>query len=332
MAKQIVQISDYTFNAAARTVTFGAAYTGLELANVELITNVVSGTNLIIYQFNKPGKGGSLAGLILTLAFDTTSMSNSDPLMIIVEATFLGSGGAGLTDTELRASPVPVSANAGTNLNTSALALETTLQSVKNALEVIDNFISGSRGLITEDNSAAILAELQAIGLGIPVLGPLTDTELRASPVAVTGGGGTEYTEDVLLPADPVGSLSMARKRGNRTSEVDTDGNAIVLNATEFGELMISITDMTEILRRALMVFSDIGSALLSGPSRLAVDLGNTMLPTVSVVTTVAAVNAVTSVVSLTDIILFGNRPAGGVVDNSATLIAEQQFNRILTY
>lgn len=39
-------------------------------------------------------------------------------------------------------------------------ATEATLVSVKTAVETIDNFISGNRGLVTEDNSAAILAEL----------------------------------------------------------------------------------------------------------------------------------------------------------------------------
>jgi hypothetical protein len=125
-----------------------------------------------------------------------------------------------LTDAQLRATSVPVSgtvtANAGTNLDTSALALEATLQSIRTAVETldnyvsgsralvtednsaairtavetIDNFLSGSRGLVTEDNSAAILSALGSILAAlasVPVTGPLTDAELRASTVSVGG-------------------------------------------------------------------------------------------------------------------------------------------------
>lgn len=58
-----------------------------------------------------------------------------------------------------------VTANAGTNLNTSALALESggNLAAAVTALQIIDNFISGARGLVTEDNSAGILAAVQTI-------------------------------------------------------------------------------------------------------------------------------------------------------------------------
>lgn len=84
MAKRIVNQADYTFSAAAKTVTFSASYTGLELGHVELITNVAS--NILLYQFNKPGRGGSLVGLVLTLDYDTTAMSDADPLQIFVES------------------------------------------------------------------------------------------------------------------------------------------------------------------------------------------------------------------------------------------------------
>ena len=76
-----------------------------------------------------------------------------------------------LTDTELRATPVPVSgtfwqatqpvsgtvtANAGTNLNTSALALESTATSIKTAVETLDNAISGNEMQVDIVSSAAI--------------------------------------------------------------------------------------------------------------------------------------------------------------------------------
>ena len=49
-----------------------------------------------------------------------------------------------------------VTANAGTNLNTSALALETTATSIKTAVEILDNAISGNEMQVDIVSSAAI--------------------------------------------------------------------------------------------------------------------------------------------------------------------------------
>lgn len=87
--KQIIPVADYVFDASAQTITFSSVYTGLKLANIELITNVLSGVNAVIYQFNKIGFGGSLTGLVLTLDYNTTLMNDTDDLQIFIEANFL---------------------------------------------------------------------------------------------------------------------------------------------------------------------------------------------------------------------------------------------------
>lgn len=81
---RVVNTADYTFNKTAKTITFSSKYTGIELAQIQLITDVTNST--VIYQFNKTGYGGTLAGLVLTLAYDTTGagFNNTDNLMIIV--------------------------------------------------------------------------------------------------------------------------------------------------------------------------------------------------------------------------------------------------------
>ena len=88
---------------------------------------------------------------------------------------------------------------AGTQVNP---ATEDTLALVRTAVEIIDNFISGARGLVTEDNSAAILAQLnvalstRATEATLAKLMPTTATKYA---VALTLAN-TEYSQ--ALPAN----------------------------------------------------------------------------------------------------------------------------------
>ena len=82
--KGVVPAKDYTFNASAKTVTFSADYSSLALSDILYILNTKSGTATVIYDPTDAAKGGTYAGRTLTLAHNTTSMSNSDPLQIIV--------------------------------------------------------------------------------------------------------------------------------------------------------------------------------------------------------------------------------------------------------
>jgi hypothetical protein len=77
--KILIQPGDYSFNAAAKQVTF-SSYVNIEIENVLLITNLVDGE--IIYNFNDVTRGGTVATNVLTLTYDTTLMSNSDELQI----------------------------------------------------------------------------------------------------------------------------------------------------------------------------------------------------------------------------------------------------------
>jgi hypothetical protein len=87
-------ITNYTFNAASKTVTF-SDYASIDLKRVLLITNVT--TNTIIYNFAVVGKGGSAATNVLTLTYDTTAMNNADNLQIFYDdpQEFLGDAGFG---------------------------------------------------------------------------------------------------------------------------------------------------------------------------------------------------------------------------------------------
>jgi hypothetical protein len=85
-----VRVVNYTFDASAGTITF-TDYNPVLLDAVLLITNVTD--NLIIYNFADTAKGGSVATNVLTLAYDTTAMADTDELQIfydddVVPATF----------------------------------------------------------------------------------------------------------------------------------------------------------------------------------------------------------------------------------------------------
>lgn len=56
-------------------------------------------------------------------------------------------------------------------------------------------------------------------------------------------GGGTQYTEDVATPADPIGNAHAARRRDTLAPEVSTDGDWVILNATNKAELYVKHAD-----------------------------------------------------------------------------------------
>lgn len=77
-----IKIQNYTFNSTSKTITF-TDYTSITLDSILMITNVTS--NKIIYVFNDPLKGGTVSANVLTLTYNTASMSSSDALQIWVD-------------------------------------------------------------------------------------------------------------------------------------------------------------------------------------------------------------------------------------------------------
>lgn len=73
-------ILNYTFNAAAKQITF-TDYTTIRLESIFAITNATTGA-YIYAPAAGPTYAGSVSGNVLTLAYDTTSMNNTDKLQI----------------------------------------------------------------------------------------------------------------------------------------------------------------------------------------------------------------------------------------------------------
>ena len=74
-------ITSYSFDAANKKVTF-LDLLFVEQSRVLLITNITD--NVIIYNFADPLKGGTTANNVLTLTYNTVSMSNSDSCRFIM--------------------------------------------------------------------------------------------------------------------------------------------------------------------------------------------------------------------------------------------------------
>jgi hypothetical protein len=73
---------DYIFDASAKTITFSDP---VSIEQIGVITNVVDGVQ--IYNPMDVTKVGTLAGQVLTLAYNTTTMSDTDALQV-----FYGNG------------------------------------------------------------------------------------------------------------------------------------------------------------------------------------------------------------------------------------------------
>lgn len=92
---------NYTFDASAKQVTF-TDYNPIIIERVLVITNVTD--NVIIYNFADPAKGGTAATNVLTLDYDTSTMSDTDKLQIFyddVATTQPVSGTVAVTNADL---------------------------------------------------------------------------------------------------------------------------------------------------------------------------------------------------------------------------------------
>lgn len=87
VTKGIVSGGNYTFVPVDKSITFSSDYLGMSLSDITYITNVKNGVATVIYDPFDPAKGGVLQGLVLYLDFDTSLMSSTDPLQIIVGFT-----------------------------------------------------------------------------------------------------------------------------------------------------------------------------------------------------------------------------------------------------
>ncbi len=183
MAK--LRLTSYTFDASEKTVT-AAQFSDVTLAGIQLITNVTD--QIIIYNFADSTKGGTLATDTLTLEYDTTSMSDTDELMILVEdgATSLPAGTNNIGDVDVLSSALPTGAATSAKQDTQT----TELTSIKTAVETIDNAIAGNEMQV--DVLTMPTTTVQATNLDIRDIDKATD-DIKVFANTVKDGSGTDY-------------------------------------------------------------------------------------------------------------------------------------------
>lgn len=236
MAK--IRLTSPTFDASAKTVTH-ASFSDVGLPGIQLITNVTD--NVIIYNFADATKGGSLATDTLTLDFDTTSMSDTDELMILVEdgATTQPISGTvtaelGATDNAvldaIAASVAAIDVDATTIIG-HVDGIETLVTSTNTKLDTLITQTDGIEGLLTtiDADTGAILTAvdgLETSNAAIQTAVELIDNAIGVEDAAETVGGG-------LMMAGTV-------RRDTAASSAGTTGGNATLNTDSLGRLWIS--------------------------------------------------------------------------------------------
>lgn len=283
-------LTNYVFDASAKTVqSLSFANGDWKIEGILLITNVVDG--IIIYNFADPAKGGTITpdagGDILTLEYDTTSMSDTDELQIYYDDGVYPATDQGVQDavtqllsidgklthgqaTKVNSLPVTLASDedalavtlASAPLPTDA-ATETTLVAIRTAVQLIDNFISGTRGLVTEDNSADIKTAVEIIdnfisgsrGLvtednsgAIKTSVELIDDAIKTDDAAftpavdkvmVTGATFDDVSPDSVNEGD-AGALRMSANRNLYVTIRDAAGNERGLNIDAAGAITVA--------------------------------------------------------------------------------------------
>lgn len=205
MAK--IRLTGATFDASEKTVTH-ASFSDVTLAGIQLITNVTD--QIIIYNFADTAKGGTLSTDTLTLEYDTTTMSDTDELMILVE-----DGSATL----------PVSGTVTANLSATDNAV---LDAIEADTTTIAGAVAGTEMQVDVLTMPAIDTELTTADLDT---GAGTDTRAVVGLVGSKSGGGE------LIPGSATDGLLVNLGANN---DVSVTGTVAVTQSGTWDEVGIN--------------------------------------------------------------------------------------------
>ena len=307
-------------SASALPLPSGAAIESGNLASIKTNTDKIPALGQALAAASTPVV--LTAAQISTLTPQTNAITDAQ-----IRATPLPISGTvttgGLTDTQIRATALPVSgtvsanatlsaettkvigtvniaatqavtANAGTNLNTSALSLETTQNAIKTAVEILDNAISGSEMQV--DVVAPLPAGTNNIG-GVDVL-TLPTISLAASSnnigdvdivsSVLPTGASTETTLSAINTKTP--SLGQAVMASSQPVVIASNQSTIPVSFTAASVLFKGRASTFRTLGRAgtagqniMSIHNATGSAINLVVKKVTVDLYQTVVKAVTV-------------------------------------------------
>lgn len=199
-SKGIVSSQFYTFSAANKTITFTNDYAGLDLGEITYITNIKNGVATVIYDPFDATKGGTLRGLTLTLAYNTTAMADTDPLQIITGFT------------PLNADPLLVKIVEGPD----QVDDTTLLQNISDNLDYLNLALDQSEGIQMNTRDVSIKKDSQGAIVTSDVVeipGPLLKALLDTFVVDTTG-----YTSVIYIIPPSTVSLNLTVDASNDNS------------------------------------------------------------------------------------------------------------------
>lgn len=129
-------LKNYSFNATTGVITL-TDYDTIYLEGVKLVAN--ANTNQLIYVFNDPTLGGTVADNTLNLTYDTSAMSNGDALMVVYD--------------DLDETPA-----AGSDI----VGLQDLMQDVRDSLDLM-SWLSNARGVTGELRTSVVSGALTTI-------------------------------------------------------------------------------------------------------------------------------------------------------------------------
>ena len=192
-----IKIENYTFNKTAKTITF-TDYGSIQLDKILGVINTTTGN--IIYTPIDSTLNGTVATNVLTLDYDTSSMNNTDKLLIYYyDAT----------------APIHVIVDNPTDLSTVQTTLANILTKV-NAIDVNTDTIEtkltdilteiDTNGTVNNTNLLNVITELQVIdantdGLEASLLSIITNTSNKATEAKQDVGNTLLSSIDTKTPA-----------------------------------------------------------------------------------------------------------------------------------
>ena len=173
----------------------------------------------------------------------------------VVSTTASGGASSGLTDTELRASPVPVSGTISVGntitVNTHAVTQSGTWH-VGNITGTISLPTGASSSAAQTDGSQQTQVVNSATGAQVLSTAPGSDTGQRSlavrviSSLASGGAGGTQYDEDTATTAADKLTMAGVVRKDTAATLVDTDGDRTQLQVDAVGRLHVNGSGVTQ--------------------------------------------------------------------------------------